>query len=180
MVQLCCQEKVTFLCSPSREFASSIQERLIRGPGDLSDLVAIKNNRGYERGMPGYTAYRRLCGLSVPRRFGALRRLAGFSGRAIRALRRVFNDVDDIPLFSGGKLTLQVSAQLLHFKTISQLSFIVRLNSNSFQDKTSFGILAFSGSFNAIGKTILLTAKHPLSSESYPLVLERKQGRKES
>ncbi|XP_029185359.2 lactoperoxidase-like [Acropora millepora] len=86
------------------EFASSVQERLIRGPGDLSDLIAINNNRGYERGMPGYTAYRRLCGLPVPRGFGALRRVAGFSGRAIRALRRVFDDVDDIPLFSGGLL----------------------------------------------------------------------------
>ena len=143
MVQLCCQETVTFLCSPSSEFASSIQERLIRGPGDLSDLVAINNNRGYERGMPGYTAYRRLCGLRVPRGFGALERLAGFSRRAIRVLRRVFDDVDDIPLFSGGKLIVQVSAQLLHFKTISHLAFIVQLNSNSFQDKTSFGILAF-------------------------------------
>lgn len=104
MAQVHYQETVTFLCSPFREFASSIQEGLIRGAGDLSDLVAINNNRGYERGMPGYTAYRRLCGLPVPRGFGQLRRLAGFSGRAIRALRRVFNDVDDIPLFSGGKL----------------------------------------------------------------------------
>ena len=103
MAHLYYQETVTFLCSPSREFASSIQEGLIRGAGDLSDLIAINNNRGYERGMPGYTAYRRLCGLPVPRDFGQLR-LAGFSDRAITALSRVFNDVDDIPLFSGGKL----------------------------------------------------------------------------
>lgn len=161
---------MTFFCSPSREFASSIQENLIRGPGDLSDLIAINNNRGYERGMPGYTAYRRLCGLPVPRGFGALRRVAGFSGRAIRALRRVFDDVDDIPLFSGGKLIAYVSVQLLHFQPNSHLAFTVRLNLNSSQNKTSLGKQSFK------------TEKHRLSSksQSYPFDLKRKRGRKES
>lgn len=85
-------------------FSTSVQENLIRGPGDLSDLVAINTVRSYERGLPGYTAFRRFCGLRPVNNFRQLRNRAGFTNEATANLRRVFTSVHDIPLFTGGLL----------------------------------------------------------------------------
>ena len=95
-----------FLVYRFRRFSTSVQENLIRGPGDLSDLVAINTVRSYERGLPGYTAFRRFCGLRPVNNFRQLRNRAGFTNEATANLRRVFTSVHDIPLFTGGRFAL--------------------------------------------------------------------------
>ncbi|XP_068679732.1 peroxidase mlt-7-like [Montipora foliosa] len=85
-------------------FSSSVQEQLIRGPGDMSDLVAINTQRSYGRGLPGYTAFREFCGLRPVNNFRQLVTRAGFTDESRRNLRRLFDSVHDIPLFSGGLL----------------------------------------------------------------------------
>ena len=89
-----------------RKFSSSVQENLFRGPGDLSDLVAINIQRSRERGVPSYLTYRNsgVCNLKADiKSFEDLGKI-GFLKEDIKKLKYVYEDVNDIDLFTGGKL----------------------------------------------------------------------------
>ena len=88
-----------------RRFSSSVQENLFRGEGDLSDLIAINLERGRERGQPGYTTYRnlQLCGLKRVASFDDLENVAGFDATDVANLKKVYENVRDIDLFTGGE-----------------------------------------------------------------------------
>ena len=89
-----------------RKFSKSIQENLFRGPGDLSDLVSINIQRSRERGVPSYVTYRNsgVCNLKANiNSFEDLEKI-GFSREDIKNLKKVYEDVKDIDLFTGGML----------------------------------------------------------------------------
>ena len=89
-----------------RKFSKSIQENLFRGPGDLSDLVSINLQRSRERGVPSYLTYRNsgVCNLKADiNTFEDLGKI-GFRKEDIKNLERVYENVKDIDLFTGGML----------------------------------------------------------------------------
>lgn len=88
-----------------RKFSSSVQENLFRGPGDLSDLVAINIQRSRERGVPSYITYRNsgVCNLNAEvKSFDDLAKI-GFLKQDIEKLKYVYEDVRDVDLFTGGR-----------------------------------------------------------------------------
>jgi peroxidase len=40
--------------------------------GDGSDLISLNINRGRDHGIPPYMEYRKMCGLSTPKKFSGL------------------------------------------------------------------------------------------------------------
>ena len=91
-----------------RRFSKSIQENLFRGPGDLSDLISINIQRSRERGVPSYVKFRnsKVCNLKVKiSKFGDLKKV-GFSQKDIKNIKKVYENVLDIDLFTGGMLYL--------------------------------------------------------------------------
>lgn len=87
-----------------RKFSSSVQENLFRGPGDLSDLVSINIQRSRERGVPSYVTYRNsgVCNLKAYiNSFEDLGKV-GFRKEDIENLKKLYEDVKDIDLFTGG------------------------------------------------------------------------------
>lgn len=89
-----------------RKFSKSIQENLFRGPGDLSDLISINIQRSRERGVPSYVTFRNsgVCNLKANiKSFEDLKKI-GFSKEDIKNLKKVYEDVVDIDLFTGGML----------------------------------------------------------------------------
>ena len=83
-----------------------MQENLSRGPGDLSDIVSINIQRSRERGVPSYLTYRNsgVCNLKANiNSFGDLKKI-GFSKGDIKNLKKVYESVKDIDLFTGGML----------------------------------------------------------------------------
>jgi len=88
------------------KFSKSIQENLFRGPGDLSDLISINIQRSRERGVPSYVTFRNsgVCNLKANiKSFEDLKKI-GFSKEDIKNLKKVYEDVVDIDLFTGGLL----------------------------------------------------------------------------
>lgn len=82
-------------------FSSSVQENLRRGAGDLSDLVAINIQRARERGVAGYTVYRKFCNITPEiEEFKDLLR-AGFDPKDVENLEQVYENVHDIDPFTG-------------------------------------------------------------------------------
>ena len=81
-----------------------MQHNLFRGPGDLSDLVAINIQRARERGVASYIVYRNnVCKLQPKvNDFGDLEKV-GLSPAQIVSLRDTYESVKDIDLFTGGK-----------------------------------------------------------------------------
>ena len=89
-----------------RKFSKSIQENLFRGPGDLSDLISINIQRSRERGVPSYVTFRNsgVCNLKANiNNFEDLKKI-GISMEDITNLKKVYEDVKDIDLFTGGML----------------------------------------------------------------------------
>ncbi|XP_022798435.1 peroxidasin homolog [Stylophora pistillata] len=86
-------------------FSSSVQENLFRGPGDLSDLIAINIQRGRERGVPSYTTYRNTFCKITPKvnNFEDLKN-AGIGEKDINNLKSQYQSVQDIDLFVGGMM----------------------------------------------------------------------------
>lgn len=86
-------------------FSKSVQENLFRGPGDLSDLIAINIQRGRERGVPSYTTYRNeFC--KITPKVGSFEDLenAGIGKKDINNLKSQYQSVQDIDLFVGGMM----------------------------------------------------------------------------
>ena len=71
------------------------------------DLTSLNIQRGREHGLPGYNTYRDICSStrSQFRRVRSWEELARgdiFSEDDISRLRAVYNDVDDVDLFTAG------------------------------------------------------------------------------
>ena len=64
------------------------------------DLVALNIQRGRDHGLPGYNAYREVCGLGRVDRFAALQDL--IPAKLVARLQLIYAHVDDIDLFVGG------------------------------------------------------------------------------
>lgn len=99
-------------CSYCRRFSSAVQEHLSRGEGDIADLISLNTQRGREHGVPGYTVYRNLPLCNIARKvnsFDDLKR-AGFDPEDIKNLKKVYTQVEDIDLFTGGKFVTKKRA----------------------------------------------------------------------
>lgn len=102
-----------------RKFSSSVQENLFRGPGDLSDLVAINIQRSRERGVPSYITYRNsgVCNLNAEvKSFDDLAKI-GFLKQDIEKLKYVYEDVRDVDLFTGGRFAKYRGSPLIRPQT---------------------------------------------------------------
>lgn len=89
-----------------------MQEHLSRGEGDIADLISLNTQRGREHGVPGYTVYRNLPLCNIARKvnsFDDLKR-AGFDPEDIKNLKKVYTQVEDIDLFTGGKFVTKKRA----------------------------------------------------------------------
>lgn len=64
------------------------------------DLVALNIQRGRDHGLPGYNAFRELCGLKRVEEFDYLQDL--IPEKIVQRLRLIYDTVDDIDLFIGG------------------------------------------------------------------------------
>ena len=64
------------------------------------DLVALNIQRGRDHGLPGYNAFRELCGLGRVRSFDLL--ADTIPHKIVERLKMIYTDVDDIDLFIGG------------------------------------------------------------------------------
>jgi len=84
-------------------FAKSVQEMLVRGPDDLSDLPAINIQRGRDRGLPSYNKVRKLTDkLTEAKDFEGFKNEIK-SAEKRQKLKDVYqNKVNDVDLFVGG------------------------------------------------------------------------------
>jgi len=75
------------------------------------DLVALNLQRGRDHGIPGYNAFRELCGLNRVKNFN------GFADvmpkQIVERLKLIYKDVDDVDLFIGGISETPVPGALL-------------------------------------------------------------------
>lgn len=83
-----------------------------------SDLAALNLQRGRDHGLPGYVKYEQYCGQEIlnllrkrlnktPEPYAGVRdfndlKTRGFDDETIRQLRKVYDHVEDIDLFTGG------------------------------------------------------------------------------
>ena len=75
------------------------------------DLVALNLQRGRDHGIPGYNAFRELCGLKKAENFDRL--ADSIPKRIIERLKILYKDVDDVDLFIGGISETAVPGALL-------------------------------------------------------------------
>jgi len=64
------------------------------------DLVALNLQRGRDHGLPGYNAFRELCGLKRVNNFNGFANL--IPQQIVERLKLIYKDVDDVDLFIGG------------------------------------------------------------------------------
>ena len=64
------------------------------------DLVALNIQRGRDHGLPGYNAFRELCGLERVKEFEYLKDL--IPEKIVDRLKLIYDSVDDIDLYVGG------------------------------------------------------------------------------
>ena len=106
-----------FATEPAQSFDRFFSEELtnhlfqVPGSGFGMDLIALNIQRGRDHGLPGYNAFRRLCGLSPLRSFRDLDEAMG-EGEG-QAFARVYKHVDDIDLFIGGAHELPLPEALV-------------------------------------------------------------------
>ena len=64
------------------------------------DLVALNLQRGRDHGLPGYNAFRELCGLKRVKNFNGFADV--MPNQIVERLELIYEDVDDVDLFIGG------------------------------------------------------------------------------
>ena len=75
------------------------------------DLVALNLQRGRDHGLPGYNAFRELCGSKKASDFNELSDL--IPKQIVERLKLIYQDVDDVDLFIGGISEFSVPGALL-------------------------------------------------------------------
>ena len=75
------------------------------------DLVSLNLWRGRDHGLPGYNAYRKICGLQPFVRFDELNAIAEPS--VVARLASVYRSVDDIDLYVGGLIERHLPGSML-------------------------------------------------------------------
>jgi peroxidase len=75
------------------------------------DLVALNLQRGRDHGLPGYNAYREVCGLKRVENFDFLTDL--IPAKIVERLKLIYDHVDDIDMFIGGISEAPVAGALL-------------------------------------------------------------------
>ena len=102
---------------PSQKYDNIISDEVTnhlfqaKGKAFGLDLVALNLQRGRDHGLPGYNAFRELCGM---------KRVTSFNGfgdlipkQIVQRLKLVYKDVDDVDLFIGGISEPSVSGALV-------------------------------------------------------------------
>ncbi|KAK4015956.1 hypothetical protein OUZ56_030921 [Daphnia magna] len=86
---------------PEHYFSKELTNHLFEeeGKGFGLDLVSLNIQRGRDHGIPGYNAYRSICGLSTANNFNDLCDLIPSS--IVDRFERLYESVDDIDLFIG-------------------------------------------------------------------------------
>ena len=74
------------------------------------DLVALNIQRGRDHGLPGYNAFRELCGLGRVTDFDFL--VDAIPHKIVERLKLIYRDADDIDLFIGGIVETSVAGTL--------------------------------------------------------------------
>ncbi|XP_046556440.1 peroxidase-like protein [Haliotis rubra] len=86
-----------------RFISRDLTDKLFILNGSSLDLAAVNIQRGRDHGLPGYTAYRELCGLSGVFSFRpAVGGLIDHDPHTARLLQSVYRHPNDIDLFTGG------------------------------------------------------------------------------
>ena len=75
------------------------------------DLVALNVQRGRDHGLPGYNAFRELCGLKRIKDFDFFNDMIPI--KIVERLKLIYEDVDDVDLFIGGISETPVAGALL-------------------------------------------------------------------
>ena len=83
-------------------FSEEVTNHLFQGKNKSFglDLVALNVQRGRDHGLPGYNAFRELCGLGRVTDFDFL--ADTIPHKIVERLKMIYRDVDDIDLFIGG------------------------------------------------------------------------------
>ena len=93
-------------------FTEEVTNHLFQGKNKSfgMDLVALNIQRGRDHGLPGYNAFRELCGLGRVRDFDLLADI--IPSKIVDRLKMIYSDVDDIDLFIGGIVETSVAGTL--------------------------------------------------------------------
>ena len=83
-------------------FTEEVTNHLFQGKNKNfgMDLVALNIQRGRDHGLPGYNAFRELCGLKRVAEFSYLKDL--IPEMIVERLELIYDHVDDVDLFIGG------------------------------------------------------------------------------
>merc|ERR1712048_319906 len=77
----------------------------------MGDLVALNLQRGRDHGLPGYNAFREICGLKRVEEFDYFQDLIPV--KIVERLKLIYENVDDVDLFIGGISEVAVPGALL-------------------------------------------------------------------
>ena len=93
-------------------FSEQVTNHLFQGKNKSfgMDLVALNIQSGRDHGLPGYNAFRELCGLGRVRDFDLLADI--IPSKIVDRLKMIYSDVDDIDLFIGGIVETSVAGTL--------------------------------------------------------------------
>ncbi|CAG0883375.1 unnamed protein product [Darwinula stevensoni] len=75
------------------------------------DLVTINIQRGRDHGIPSYIQFRQKCGLKTPKQFWEMYNIV--EPEAMQIFQRLYRNVDDIDLYSGGILEVKGNGSLV-------------------------------------------------------------------
>ena len=109
-------------------FTNTLNNELFKNPDKNAEthvfsLSGLNINRGRDHGLAPYTSYRKLCGLHVPNSFDEMSYIHSDS---LEDLKKVYDHVDDIDLFSGG-ITACDKFNIFLYKKLLML-FLIRKN----------------------------------------------------
>ncbi|XP_034458811.1 eosinophil peroxidase isoform X2 [Hippoglossus hippoglossus] len=90
------------LSTQDHMMVDALRERLFQFVQELAlDLGSLNIQRGRDHGLPGYNAYRKLCGLSQPRNQAELGRVLK-NGNLARKLLKLYGSPNNIDVWMGG------------------------------------------------------------------------------
>jgi peroxidase len=95
------------------EVTTEVTNHLFEKPGERFglDLAALNIQRGREMGIAGYNEYREYCGFPRAKNFNDL--IGVFDNRTLHRLASIYNNVDDLDLWTAGIAEYPLSGALL-------------------------------------------------------------------